>query len=943
MSPGSDQGAGGAGGAGATAPRLTSAAGYAAWAPRMEVFLQQRGAEQAHKKKIDAEEFLKRAQQVQRWADEELALALAEADAEDGVSSTSAATSSSGATVVTTGAAALAKKSAARKLVANMIERSQRAYGFIYGALSDELQLQAQHLPQGWAYGLWEWLESKFQSTEDDNVDALLGQWAALAQEPQESFDTYRARVNSLRVLLTRAEEAPSVRVYAFALLGKLQSQYKPAVLALKNETLLKDIKNVDWEAVTRFLNAHERSENRETEESGAIAAAAAARGRSSRGDGSSWSNAARRQNVEATVTGQGGTSAWSPVEKSARQQPQRQRTSSPDLSDRKCFRCNKKGHIARFCHAEMPARSASGGVGHQKYVASSAASEAVGSGDATEAQAKPSSAVSSGPTARTYAAVVREANRYAALSAEQKCTAAVDAVAGLGKDAAAKVSQRDKIVASSLHKKLTEGAWGVDTMASVHVTGNKKVFSGPLRPSKEIRVEVANGDVVSASMTGDVRMQLVSTAGEKVSVRLRVYYSARFGANLLSWGRLKLEGWGLSSELESGSFIMTPKPDRKLVRLCEDECLLTLHPSSAPTEVACPARVAESEADPSQPAGMKIQSTGVLLRMHEKLNHMGVDKLIELLRKGAAIARDLPTLSAQQMQAEREEVLECMACKLGKMRRTPFGHHGLDRGCSRGEVLHMDTFFQQLTDGIRSWTEYGVTMSDPWTGYKWFVHVMTKDKIAREVIDIVNHAQTQLGCVVKRMYMDGGSEFVNQTVATACKQRGIEPHWPPKETPQLNGIAERWGQTLKNCTTTMMLHAGDMPGRFWPTAAAHATFVWNRSHVSSTTGHTPMEAMRGVKPSVKHWGVYGCDVFYHLSKRDRSCALGARAEQGIYLGHDWAQNCAKVWSITRNKQILTRDVVFRNTSFTLARALKAGLKVAPQAPLLDDADSTLR
>ena len=89
-------------------------------------------------------------------------------------------------------------------------------------------------MPPSFAFGLWNWLEQKFQSTETDSVGELLAQWIALQQEEDESFDAYRARVNHLRVLLVHAKEPPSDNMYALTLVDRLHPRYKQAVLALK-------------------------------------------------------------------------------------------------------------------------------------------------------------------------------------------------------------------------------------------------------------------------------------------------------------------------------------------------------------------------------------------------------------------------------------------------------------------------------------------------------------------------------------------------------------------------------------------------------------------------------------------------------------------------------------------------------------------------------------
>jgi broad specificity phosphatase PhoE len=78
------------------------------------------------------------------------------------------------------------------------VERSRQAFGRIYSALPEDLRLQVAHLPQEWAFGLWQWLERKFQSTEADHVGLLLRRWIHLSMNEGESFDAYRARVNEV-------------------------------------------------------------------------------------------------------------------------------------------------------------------------------------------------------------------------------------------------------------------------------------------------------------------------------------------------------------------------------------------------------------------------------------------------------------------------------------------------------------------------------------------------------------------------------------------------------------------------------------------------------------------------------------------------------------------------------------------------------------------------
>jgi hypothetical protein len=217
----------------AQAPRLRSAAGsYAAWKPDMDVYLERVGADGVHKRTMTDESWRKLALQVQSWSDEALAQALASIGVEDVVITMSSAAAggstespapSTSSTSKSTSTELTSEQKEQRKLVTALVERSRRTFGVIWAALPEELRVQAAHVPQGFAAGLWLWLQQKFQNTEQDSVGELLAQWIALRQEEDESFDAYRARVNQIKALLEHAKEPQSARMYVFTLLDKLQ------------------------------------------------------------------------------------------------------------------------------------------------------------------------------------------------------------------------------------------------------------------------------------------------------------------------------------------------------------------------------------------------------------------------------------------------------------------------------------------------------------------------------------------------------------------------------------------------------------------------------------------------------------------------------------------------------------------------------------------------
>ena len=118
-------------------------------------------------------------------------------------------------------------------------------------------------MPQGYAYGIWVLLETKFRNTEQDNVGDLWAQFVNLAQEPEEKFDEYKARADAVLALLTHAKETPPAGLYSYVLLWKLQPRYEHAVLALKASGQIKEPARIDWASIVAFMSNHERSQGR--------------------------------------------------------------------------------------------------------------------------------------------------------------------------------------------------------------------------------------------------------------------------------------------------------------------------------------------------------------------------------------------------------------------------------------------------------------------------------------------------------------------------------------------------------------------------------------------------------------------------------------------------------------------------------------------------------
>jgi hypothetical protein len=873
------------------------------------------------------------------------------------------------------------EEKAQRAQINRLVDLSSRAYGALYSALDGDLRAQVTQsgdVPQNFAYGLWKWLERKFQSTEEDSVDLLLDQWNRLEQEEGESFDAYRARVNHLDTLLKHADEKQSARMYNNRLLRWLRPEYRPVVQAIKLSGMLKDPAKVQWDIVTTEINAHERELARTSGAgAGAVAAAAmtAAAGSSFTKGGGGGGAADKRS-----------TSQWRTAGGDGRNRPS---SRERGRESRTCFRCNQRGHISANCTASTPAQGHSNAQGHSGQTRNGAsvgerAASAMCTGAATSAAAQLSKSVRFGCLAgteededppsgtrgerasallvgcgtsylgATQRGIARQAERVGSAQGEATHSgtravahavtvatsetkaptlmhsAAHETQSQIKKQSSSSVGQSvngqgRKTKASpvqhkiSVAEKLTQDAWGFDTMASAACSGNRRVFTS-MRNCPAVPVQVADGGVVNVTKIGSVDLRLRDVHGDIVRISIKdVLYHEQFASNLLSGELLRQKyNWEYHG-VGDGSYVVTPgghcialsTQGRVAVLLDagEERAFRALTPGAGKSS-----RVHDDQEDR-------------LVLLHHRLGHMGWSRLIDLVRANVAVDHgiDVQRLTEANLRSAEKRVRECLGCTKGKTTRITFGQRGLHCGTRCGEVLHMDLYEVKVVRDGRPVKEYGLLGVDMFSDMLWHARLQSKDQAANHAIRIIRRAAMQFGAPVKRLQCDGGGEFINQTLmARFCDEQGIAVHWTPARTPQLNGAAERSVRTVKEYRCAVMHHAGAANNRFWHYAVDHAIYVWNRTHASKLTEKTPYEVIHGRTASVRHVAVWGCDAFCHIPKVQRG-PLDTKAQPCIYLGHDEHQNAARVLLLETNKVIVSRDIKYRNDRFAHLHALQRG------------------
>ncbi|GJY81354.1 retrovirus-related pol polyprotein from transposon TNT 1-94 [Tanacetum coccineum] len=164
----------------------------------------------------------------------------------------------------------------------------------------------------------------------------------------------------------------------------------------------------------------------------------------------------------------------------------------------------------------------------------------------------------------------------------------------------------------------------------------------------------------------------------------------------------------------------------------------------------------------------------------------------------------------------------------------------------------------------VRSYggNRYTLVIVDDYSRYTWTRFLKDKTEAFDQFEIFSKKIQNQLGCTIVSIRTDHGREFDNEVqFGEFCNANGITHNFSAPRTPQSNGVVERKNRTLQEMSRTM-LNEQSLPQKFWCNAVDTSTYILNRILIRAILGKTPYELLRGRKPTLDYFRVFGSKCF---------------------------------------------------------------------------------
>ncbi|GJX93411.1 retrovirus-related pol polyprotein from transposon TNT 1-94 [Tanacetum coccineum] len=264
-----------------------------------------------------------------------------------------------------------------------------------------------------------------------------------------------------------------------------------------------------------------------------------------------------------------------------------------------------------------------------------------------------------------------------------------------------------------------------------------------------------------------------------------------------------------------------------------------------------------------SSPVCLMSNATSTKLWLwHRRLSHLNFGTINDLTRLD--LVDGLP-----KFKYEKDHL--CSACERGKSKKASHPPKLVPSDHSKLELLYMDLCGPIRVASING-KKYILVIVDDYSRYTWVYFLHSKDETPEIIKKFI--AQAQLNYKAKQ-----------------------------------NGVVERRNRTLVEAARTMLIFSR-LPEFLWAEAVATTCFTQNRSIIHTRHNKTPYELLRGRKPNVEYFHVFG-SLCYPTNDRDDLGKMKPKADIGVFIGYSETSRGFRIYNRRTKKIMETIHVKF--------------------------------
>ena len=540
--------------------------------------------------------------------------------------------------------------------------------------------------------------------------------------------------------------------------------------------------------------------------------------------------------------------------------------------SKRKCYHCDKPGHIKIKCY---------------KWLATDEGKEYAKThpnDEAKKADLDPSATPQRGRSKKPASKKKRTSNARAAQE-DRESDESEDAWMVKEDD------QDDQACIARKGQDESLNAWIIDSGASRHMTPNGNIFTS--KRSIKAAVTVANGENLHAKGVGNVSFDI-----EGQNIRMTdVLHVPEVDANLLSISALNRKGLSVlfrkdgvdirqgdnlvASGIMRGKIYFLRSPQTALLSkdagVLEDISDFSEIENLGNAETTTPNTIARKDINEIPEGSNEKQiarKLGLYKLWHARMGHVNPKRLGSLSQHVTGI---------DQIIHPNLESLNCSVCNFTNMTRvvnrdTP---RRVDRRLGR---VHKDVWgpYREVSIGGH---RYFVSLIDDLTRRSWLLCMRSRREIYEKIGEWQTAIGLQTGEKVAIYRCDNAKEY--QKFERIIHADGVRMEYTTAYTPEENGVAERFNRTIIQMTRAMLIWSG-LPQGFWGEAACTANYLRNLLP-AGRDDLSPIELWHGHKPNISHIRTFGCVVHVHIPSENRA-KLDRVSFQGIFVGYHSSQ-----------------------------------------------------